>query len=427
MLIETYFLRERKELRPMIPKRLFKAKNEGTVISTIIESGEIDRTRLAKETNMSLSTVSRIVRSLIDRGMVEEIGSSVSSGGRKPILLRFNAYYRFVVGVKIGLGYANFVVTNLIGDVIVRFTREFDRFEDPEITLDRLLRDARNRLKANGIEIKKVIGIGVAVSGSVDQKKGTLVFSGVLGWRNVGIAGIFNKIMNVPVVVLNDVKSFTLAQLWKGRASGYENFLSVTVGTGIGLGVVIGGRLYLGSGNAGEFGHITVNTDGERCTCGRKGCLETEVSFHALMREMRKRNGSERIRALVSRIVEKEEREEILLQTLRKVKNEDESFFDESFERFRKFLGVGLADLVNIFNPPLIIIGGEALEFKDHFIDRVSGYLKENAFNVFGTQVEMVMDGIGEDAWSLGVIYLLIEKAFGRELITEEVTRIRKA
>ncbi len=167
-----------------------------------------------------------------------------------------------------------------------------------------------------------------------------------------------------------------------------------------------------------------VNTDGEKCTCGRRGCLETEVSFHAIIREMRKQNGSEKIRALVSRIIEKEEREEIFLQTLRKIRDEDEEFFRNSFGRFEKFLGVGLVDLVNIFNPPLIIMGGEALEFRDFFIDRVSEYLKKNAFDLFGNQVDVVMDEIGEDAWSLGVIYLLIERAFGRELITEEVTGI---
>ncbi|MCL5031790.1 MAG: ROK family protein [Thermotogae bacterium] len=400
-------------------KKLFKSKSENFVVSSIIENDVIDRTSLSKVTGMSLPAISKIVRNLIDRGIVEEIGTSTSSGGRKPILLKFNSYYRFAIGIKIGLGYVYVIVTDFVGNVILRFAEHFDRTANPENTLMRLLEKSKERIKSSGIEIKKIIGIGVAISGSVDQEKGTLIFSSILGWENVEISKIFNKVMKVPVVVLNDVKSFTLAQVWKGAKKEYKNFLVVTIGTGIGLGIVTGRKLYVGNGNAGEFGHIVVNSDGEKCTCGRKGCLETEVSFGALVRKIKARDNFE-IDKVIS-VSRENEGEETLLQILRITKEKNESLFKSSFENFKKFLGTALVDLVNIFNPPLIILGGEALEFGEYFIKDVSNYIHDNAFNAFGKNVEIAEDTLGEDAWSFGVIYLLIQQAFGKEPIIKEV------
>jgi len=406
-------------------KKLFKSKSENFVVSSIIENDVIDRTSLSKVTGMSLPAISKIVRNLIDREIVEEIGTSTSSGGRKPILLRFNSYYRFAIGIKIGLGYVYVIVTDFVGNVILRFVENFDSSANPENTLMRLLEKSKERIKSSGIEIKKIIGIGVAISGSVDQEKGTLIFSSILGWENVEISKIFNKVMKVPVVVLNDVKSFTLAQVWKGAKKEYKNFLVVTIGTGIGLGIVTGRKLYVGNGNAGEFGHIVVNPDGEKCTCGRKGCLETEVSFGALVRKIKVQNSFEIDKVIP--VSKENEGEETLLQILRMAKEKNESLFKSSFENFKKFLGIALVDLVNIFNPPLIILGGEALEFDQYFVKEVSNYVHNNAFNAFGENVEIVEDTLGEDAWSFGVIYLLIQQAFGKDPIIKEVTMKEKS
>lgn len=406
-------------------KKLFKSKSENFVVSSIIENDAIDRTSLSKVTGMSLPAISKIVRNLIDREIVEEIGTSTSSGGRKPILLRFNSYYRFAIGIKIGLGYVYVIVTDFVGNVILRFVENFDSSANPENTLMRLLEKSKERIKSSGIEIKKIIGIGVAISGSVDQEKGTLIFSSILGWENVEISKIFNKVMKVPVVVLNDVKSFTLAQVWKGAKKEYKNFLVVTIGTGIGLGIVTGRKLYVGNGNAGEFGHIVVNPDGEKCTCGRKGCLETEVSFGALVRKIKVQNSFEIDKVIP--VSKENEGEETLLQILRMAKEKNESLFKSSFENFKKFLGIALVDLVNIFNPPLIILGGEALEFDQYFVKEVSNYVHNNAFNAFGENVEIIEDTLGEDAWSFGVIYLLIQQAFGKDPIIKEVTMKEKS
>ncbi len=399
-------------------KKLFKSKNESFVVSSIIENDVIDRTSLSKVTNMSLPAISKIVRTLIDRGIIEEVGTSTSSGGRKPILLKFNSYYRFAIGIKIGLGYANVVVTDFVGNVILRFVEHFDRSANPEITLRRLLEESKERIKYSGIEIKKIIGIGVAISGSVDQEKGTLIFSSILGWENVEMSKIINKVIKAPVVVLNDVKSFTLSQIWKGVKREHKNFLVVTIGTGIGLGIVTGGKLYLGNGNAGELGHMVVNPDGKKCTCGKRGCLETEVSFKALVEEIKMQSNLE-IDKVIS--VSRENEEDTFLQILRMMKEKDERMFESSFENFKKFLGIALVNLVNIFNPPLIILGGEALEFGKYFVKEVSNYVHDNAFNAFGKDVEIVEDTLGEDAWSLGVIYLLTQRSFGREPIMKEV------
>ena len=403
-----------------MPKKFFNLKSEEIIVSSIIENNAIDRTTISKITNMSLSNVSRVVHNLIKRGIVEEVGESASSGGRRPILLRFNSEYKLVVGVKIGLGYANVIVTNMIGNVLLRTKYKFNRFTAPEKTIERLIKSSKSLFESQGIDLDKIMGTGIAISGAVDQKNGVLIFSGLLEWREVEIARIVEKITKIPTVVLNDVDSFTLAQLWKGRGQNYRNFLSVTVGTGIGLGIVADGKLYLGLGNAGEFGHIIVNADGEKCSCGRTGCLETEVSFQALIREIRRTSRFKKFDTMLSKIM-KNEQEETELQVLRIVQKEDAPVFVSAFERFAKFLGIGLTDLVNVFNPPLIILGGEALEFSQYFMGRVSKYVAENSFDRLGRQVKIIKDSIGEDAWSLGVIYLLIERAFNRNPIIEEV------
>lgn len=398
--------------------KLFRLKSEETIVSSVIERERVDRTSLSRITGMSLSAVSRIVRNLIHQGILEEVGETVSSGGRKPILLRFNAEYRFAVGIKIALGYANILVTNLIGRPIVRMTHKFDPYGDPESIMTEIVQSMKRLFISQGIELEKIIGVGVAVSGSIDHAGEILEFSGLLGWKDINISKIVRDTLKIPAFVLNDVKSFSIAQLWKGETDGCRNFMTVTIGTGLGMGMIIEGKLYTGLGNAGEFGHIMVNPGGKRCSCGRDGCLETEVSFHALIENIDEISSSETIRESIEN--RKKVLEEVELGILRMTREKDFEAFSGSFEKLSKYLGVAIVDLVNIFNPPLIIIGGEILEFEDQFMERLAGYVREKAFGKFGNQLKIKKDSIGEDSWTLGVIYLLIERAFGRDPIVRE-------
>jgi len=418
----TYFIKLRKNdvMNSITIEHLVKSRGERKVIKGIIQKGKIDRTSLAKLCRMSVPAVSKIVRSFLNKKMVIEIGESESSGGRRPILITINADYRFAVGVKIGLGYIVLMLIDILGNIRGKNVIEFDHTKNPTIIIELIARTIRELLQKFKVRKKLVLGVGIAVSGAIDQRKGVVKFSGILGWSNVPIRDTLEKRLKIPVILLNDVKSFTLAQLWKGDGKKYRNFLCITIGTGIGMGVVVNGKLYTGLGSAGEFGHVVVNPKGKKCTCGKVGCLETESSFHAIIEHIKENTTSKNLKSAISSL-ELDEVETKEIELLKISKEKDPEVFNKAFQKASLYLGIGIVDLVNIFNPPLIVIGGEALEFKEYFLSNIVEYVNETAFDEMGKQVSIVNDSIGEDAWPLGVAYLITQKALGEDLIPKEV------
>ncbi len=393
---------EKSEKMPLTgSKELMRSINEKMILREIFLSQKIDRASLARKTGISAATVTKIVTELIDEGLIMEVGESTSTGGRKPILLCMNPAYGNILGVKIGLGYLQLIIADLTGEVVTKQRIDFGENSEP-VKISKLIKqfvDDQNR--------NHLVGASVAVSGSVDSLNGIVLDSFILGWKNVKFGEMLSKQLKVPVYIMNDVDSFTTTHLWKGKLTKCKDAIVITLGVGIGGSLVVDGNLYTGNGGAGEVGHMTVRENGDRCNCGSLGCLEAEAGFGALVNKIYDKTKSERLLVTYKNFQNTEMSEmDFIKLSLR----EDPKVTGEVFEEYSMLVGIALKNLINIFAPEYLLIGGEALEFSEHFLEKAINYARKNAFGNLGKRVTFDVDDFGEEAWTLGGVYKVIQE-----------------
>jgi N-acetylglucosamine repressor len=382
-------------------RELIRDINEKTILKTIFLEKQIDRASLARKTGLSSATVTKIVSILIQKDLVVELGESDSTGGRKPILLCVNKDYGNILGVKVGVGYLYIMITNLNGDVLSKSRLDYGEEADP-VKITNIIKNYVDEQNKNSL-----VGIAIAVSGTVDPKKGIVLDSFLLNWKNVKLASLIKQVLKAPVYLINDVDSFTIAHLWKGKLVNYKNALVLTLGTGIGGSIVIGGELYTGNGGAGEFGHMTLIDKGNTCSCGSQGCLESEAGFDALATKI-----YENTKNIVLKEAYRDYKnlETSQIDFLKLALKEDEKIFKKVFDEYSYIIGIAIKNLINIYAPECILIGGEALEFSEYFLEKSIKFAKTASFGNLGERVTFEIDNLGADAWILGGIYKVIQE-----------------
>src|SRR3954468_13724818 len=318
--------------------------NRSAIVRMIVTSGPIARSQIAKRLGLSPATVTAVTRELLDQGIVRVAERAPSKGGRPALLLELVGGAASAFGVKIAPDHLVGVRVNLEAELVERQEVAFDATAPDAIeTLTSILSDWIRPQPGD----PPLLGVGLGVAGVFDAATGTLD-SPLLGWRDVKLAEIVQNQLRLPVFVDNDVNTLAVAERLYGRGHDVENFLTVTIGRGVGLGIVAGGDIYRGfGGGAGEFGHTSAVEDGALCTCGKRGCLETVVADPALIAEGRKRNllkgrqGIERLRSLA-------EDGELPARQI---------YHDAGAQ-----LGRAVADLVNVLGPELVLVSGEGTQ-----------------------------------------------------------------
>lgn len=382
-------------------KQLMRNINEKTILKEIFLEKKIDRASLSRKTGLSGGTVTKIVSELIQKGLIKEVGESDSTGGRKPILLCINPDFGNILGIKIGLGYLHLALTKLNGKIISQDRIEFGEIADPE-EISKLVKNYVDKQNKNGL-----VGIAAAVSGTVDPVKGIVLNSYILNWENVKLGSILKKYLKVPIYVMNDVDSFTVSHIWKGNLKDFQNSIVITLGVGIGGSLVINGNLYTGNGGAGEFGHMTIKEKGNKCSCGNNGCLEAEAGFRALAEKIYQKSQNKKIIENYKNFKNTEISE---IDFIKLALKEDLKISRKIFDEYAISIGIALKNLINVFAPQYILIGGEAIEFSDYFLEKAVNFAKENAFGNLGERVIFDVDTFGPEAWTLGGVYQVIQE-----------------
>ncbi|HPZ18406.1 MAG TPA: ROK family protein, partial [Fervidobacterium sp.] len=315
--------------------------------------------------------------------------------------LCMNPAYGNILGVKIGLGYLQLIIANLTGEIVTKQRIDFGESSEP-VKISKLIKqfvDDRNN--------NHLVGASVAVSGTVDSSNGIVLDSFILRWKNVKFGEMLSKQLKVPVYIMNDVDSFTTTHLWKGKLRKHSNALVITLGTGIGGSLIVNGELYTGNGGAGEVGHMTVYENGNRCNCGSLGCLEAEAGFEALVNKIYKKTKN---KTLLEDYRNFQNTEMSEMDFIKLALKEDLKATREVFEEYSMLVGIALKNLINIFAPEYLLIGGEALEFSEHFLEKAINYARKNAFGNLGKRVTFDVDDFGEEAWTLGGVYKVIQE-----------------
>ncbi|MGH2534373.1 MAG: ROK family protein [Thermomicrobiales bacterium] len=383
--------------------------NQALVLGAIRDRGPISRTEVADVTRLSPGTITGITAALIDQELVVEVEEGISTGGRRPILLALNHRAGLVVGVKLTETHVTVALTDLGADLVERQEIALGDDRSPEAVVAQLVGLVEEVRACHPGH--RLFGLGLGMAGVIDRPAGICRFSPFLHWRDVPLRHLLEERLGLPVVVENDVNALAMAELWFGAGAGVPDFLVVTLGRGIGLGMVLDGRLYRGGhGGGGEFGHLTLDVDGPRCNCGKRGCLEALVAEPAIVRAVHAATGKD------FAIDEAAARARAGDQAIRVV-----------FEAAGRTLGLALAHLVNLFNPTLLIVGGEGAPTLDLLQGPMEQTLRLNCFDGLLDDVRLVVEPWGDDAWARGAAGLMLDELFRPTLFHGEEARVSLA
>jgi len=259
-----------------------------------------------------------------------------------------------------------------------------------------------NLLKKNNIDPSQLHSISIAAAGAIDFDRGVVTSSPNLpGWHNVPLRDIVSRKYKVNTFLINDANAAALGEHEFGAGRGVNNLILLTVGTGIGGGIIINGRLYSGpSGSAGEIGHMTIDVNGPRCSCGNIGCLEMLASGTAIAREAIRRISQGEDSSLTHLV--KGKIENITAEKVEAAARGGDSLASEVISQAATYLGVGMVNLVNIFNPEMIIVGGGVAKMGELLLEPARQVVKGRAFPLLAQAVRIVSAQLGEDAGVLG-------------------------
>lgn len=379
-------------------KDLMREINASIVLGLVREHGQISRAEIARIANLSAATVTGIASSLIKQELVIEETTGVSTGGRRPILLAFNCRAGVALGVKITERQLVCVATNLGGEVQDRHSIPLPENAAPDLVVE-LIANEVVRLRQL-FHDRRFVGVGVGIAGVVDRPTGVCRFSPFLRWRNVPLRDALEAKIGAPVVVENDVNTLTFAFHEEAIGDDESSIAIVTVGRGVGLGMMILGHPFRGArGRGGEFGHITVDPEGPTCECGKQGCLEAIVSLPALLRATE---------AVLGHPVSEDE--------LQHLADREHDRLAPVLDRAASIFGGALATLVNILNPDMLVLSGEGAWFVEQMLPTISRSLDAQVFDGLAGEFALRVDQRGDDFWAKGAAGMLLEETFRPQL-----------
>jgi len=385
---------------PLGNRELIRAINRSTILNSIKTHGAIPRAEIARLTGLSPATVTGITAEIIQHILVFEKESGDSSGGRPPIMLAINPNGGCVVGIKVMEDHALGALTDLEASLLGKQSYPLTD-TSPEGISRSLSELVAELLKMSESPAPNLMGVGVGLAGIVEAGQGLVRQSPFFGWNDVPLREIQIRV-NVPVYVDNDVNTLAFAEKWFGAGRGVDNFLVVTVGRGIGLGIVSNGQFNHGArGGAGEIGHTVIQPGGELCACGKRGCLEMYASEPALLRQAAKAYEQGQLSSLPNTP------EELIALAA-----SGEKAAQEIFARAGELLGQSISNLVNIFNPQRVLINGEGVRAGNWLFDPMRAAIDEHTMPGLRQDVSILVEPLGDDAWARGAASLVLHELF---------------
>ena len=385
---------------------LIRKMNRSLIIKTIMEKESISRSELEVQTSLALPTIMRIVSALIEEGLVEEVGKGDSSGGRRPVMLKMKSDSMYFIGV--GLQRVLYVIlADVSGNIIARYNKEMKYHGSIDLIIKQILEGINNVLAQSKIDISRLMFAGLGIPGT-EVKQGydkginpydTWVDTDPENWKET-------REFPCPIVFDNNATLGALGELSFGAARNCRNSIYLHADHGVGSGVVIDGNLYKGSHNvAGEFGHTIIDIDGQPCYCGNKGCLEMYCSTNAIINMLIKDKHADL--ALVKKLTKNPD-----FSLVRKAAYHGDKIALKYIEESARVLGMGIASLVNMFNPDKIIVGGELPESCPGYIDIVAESVKKGVFRNRAAEVEILTSELKSDAVVRGAVALAMAQVF---------------
>ncbi len=397
--------------------------NRNLVVNVLRTCPVMSRADLSRATGLSGPTVSSIVADLTNRGLVEDLGQGISSGGRPPYLVRLNEKANFVIGLKL-MGHAiSLVITDLsatvtyaqvtalLGPAAAQHQASGSPAlpRDPRSIIDAICEAVEQALCSSGVDASRIIGVGVGINGPVDATSGVCRSSPTFNWNNVPLARPISERLGYPVILENDANTLAAAEQWFGRGAGIDTFIAVAVGAGIGSGVVVNGQLYRGAdGAAGEFGHVQLSDTGPLCSCGRIGCVEAWASDRAILRDVRAAV-DEGTKTSLGRA---EELNGLTIGLVAAAAEQGDELSRQILSQAGHYLGRGLAMLMTVINPRLLIISGEGVQAGHWRFDPMIKAIKASIFPDLNAEIIFATEPLDDARWARGAACVVLGEIF---------------
>ncbi|MEH7012355.1 ROK family protein [Neobacillus niacini] len=317
-------------------QQLGKENNKSLVLQMILEREPISRADIAHVTGLNKATVSSLVNELLEEELIYESGPGESSGGRRPVLLHFNKVAGYAIGIDIGVNYILGVLTDLKGNILIE-KNQLLLDTSYTVVIDPVIKMICSLMEEMQFSKYGIVGIGIGVPGIID-KAGTVLLAPNLGWKNLSFKEKITDEFNLPVIIENEANAGAYGEKQFGAGQNFQNIIYVSAGIGIGVGLILNGELYQGkNGFSGEMGHMIIEVNGKQCSCGSRGCWEAYASEHALINVANQKYLS--LEMLIG-LAEKNDESALKL-----------------FEQIGCYLGYGINNIINTFNPEQVIIG----------------------------------------------------------------------
>lgn len=380
-----------------------RAQNRRSVLNLLWTEKEASRADLARKTGLSRSTVSAIVADLLETGLVREARTGVSTGGRRPIVLAFQADAALLVGVELGATHITVVLTDLYCTVRDQRDVPCPVRTEPETALDAVEQTIREMLGGSR-GAPGVVGIGVAAPSPIDPRRpGELVASVVPAWEGHDIVHRLSRRFGRPVLLDNDANLGALAELrWGGTET--RNLAYLKVATGIGAGLIFNGRIFRGaSGVAGEIGHTTIDPNGPTCMCGQRGCLVTLVGTPSLLDRVRSARSEHPDSVL--------HQEPLNVDSLVDAALAGDALARETIEYAGRTLGLGVTNLLNLVNPDRVVVGGGITRAGELLAGPLRDTIRNRALADSIAHADIQLSSLGARGIALGAATLVLETA----------------
>jgi glucokinase-like ROK family protein len=388
---------------------LLKQLNSALVLNQLLTESPQSRANLAQHTGLNRSTISSLVSDLMAQGLIREVGlEAADSRGRPGILLELNPAGGCVVGIEINAEYVAVILTDFTARILWQRSTDIEP-DTPQADVLALAEELiASAIQAGAANHLNLLGIGLGVPGLVNTRDGVLMFAPNLSWRNIDFRSMWGDRFGVPLYIENDGNAAALGEHYFGVAKGYQNFIYLGTGLGLAGGLMLNGELYRGAGGfAGELGHIIVESGGELCACGRRGCWETLVAPRAVIQGIihALNNGAP---SLIPELVG-HNYERITMQVVVNAAKQGDQLALDTLSDVALHLGNGIANLINIFNPEMIVLGGSLILAGDFLLPIISRIIASEALSVPGNMTALALSAQGSYAAVKGAVALVID------------------
>jgi len=352
--------------------------NLSSILHQIRINAPISRAALAEETGLNKTTVSSLIHELMEHNFVREVGLESSGTGRPAIMLELNPNVGYILSAEVGVDFIMVASSNFAPEIIWRHEEAIPPGASQREIIDRVLALLNLGIQKSCMECKILFGIAFGIPGLVDQETGELLFAPNLGWKNVPLKRMLEEFFDAPIFIDNEANMAALGEHYFGAAQGYENVLYISAGVGLGGGLVYNGHLFRGASGTGcEFGHMTFDLNGEQCNCGNIGCWETCVSQRQLFSLIQENISQGRKSSLSA--IEEGAIQQLTTPLVVDAAYQGDEVSIEALKIIGNNLGIGIASLVNAFNPELVVFGGVLSLAGDFILPEIEKAMHERA------------------------------------------------